>query len=164
MLADMGADVIKVERPPHGDDTRKLTPPAIGGESAAFMMMNRNKRGVAIDLKTDCGREVLRKLIATADAVSSASPATWAVLTTASTSQIAADESRMSMLIYNASNVRVYLRFDSTAPLIAGTNAHWYLDAGDRWEVPDGVCQLAISIIAATAGSGTVNFTLGTET
>ena len=69
MLADMGADVIKVERPPHGDDTRKLTPPAIGGESAAFMMMNRNKRGVAIDLKTDCGREVLRKLIATADAV-----------------------------------------------------------------------------------------------
>src|SRR5690349_4354366 len=69
MLADMGADVIKVERPPHGDDTRKLTPPSIGGESAAFMMMNRNKRGVAIDLKTDRGRDVLRNLIATADVV-----------------------------------------------------------------------------------------------
>jgi crotonobetainyl-CoA:carnitine CoA-transferase CaiB-like acyl-CoA transferase len=69
MLADMGADVIKVERPPHGDDTRKLTPPSIRGESAAFMMMNRNKRGVAIDLKTDRGREVLRNLIATADVV-----------------------------------------------------------------------------------------------
>jgi crotonobetainyl-CoA:carnitine CoA-transferase CaiB-like acyl-CoA transferase len=67
MLADMGADVIKVERPPHGDDTRKIIPPTIGGESAAFMMMNRNKRGVAIDLKTDAGRKVLRKLIATAD-------------------------------------------------------------------------------------------------
>jgi hypothetical protein len=121
--------------------------------------------GVLIDshqISSGDQQQIVR--LATADAVSSASPATWAVLTTASTSQIAADESRVSMLIYNASNVRVYLRFDSTAPLIAGTNAHWYLDAGDRWEVPDGVCQLAISIIAATAGSGTVNFTLGTET
>ncbi len=69
MLADMGADVIKVERPPDGDDTRKIIPPTIRGKSAAFMMMNRNKRGVAIDLKTDDGREVLRKLIATSDVV-----------------------------------------------------------------------------------------------
>jgi hypothetical protein len=121
--------------------------------------------GVLIDshqISSGDQQQIVR--LATADAVSSASPATWAVLTTASTSQIAADESRVSMLIYNASTVRVYLRFDGTAPLVAGTNAHWYLDAGDRWEVPDGVCQLPISIIAATAGSGTVNFTLGTET
>ncbi len=45
MLADMGADVIKIERIPIGDDSRQILPPAIGGESAAFMMMNRNKRG-----------------------------------------------------------------------------------------------------------------------
>lgn len=101
---------------------------------------------------------------AKADTVSSAAPTSWTVSTTASTSQIAADESRVAMLIYNASTVRVYLRFDSTAPVAAGTNAHWYLDSGDRWEVPDGICQLAISIIAATSGTGTVNFTLGTET
>ncbi len=45
MLADMGAEVIKVEKP-SGDDTRRSVPPDINGESAAYMMMNRNKRGV----------------------------------------------------------------------------------------------------------------------
>jgi crotonobetainyl-CoA:carnitine CoA-transferase CaiB-like acyl-CoA transferase len=69
MLADMGADVIKVERPGHGDDTRRMVTPSINGESVAFMMMNRNKRGAAIDLKSDKGRETLRRLIRTADAV-----------------------------------------------------------------------------------------------
>ena len=101
---------------------------------------------------------------ATADTVSSAGSTSWTVSTTASQSQIAADEARMAMLIYNASTVRVYLRFDNTAPVVAGTNAHWYLDAGDRYEVPYGVCQLAVSIIAATSGTGTINFTVGTET
>jgi len=69
MLADMGADVIKVEKVPGGDDSRRFLPPDIGGESAAFMMMNRNKRGIAIDLKQDAGRDVLRRLLASADAV-----------------------------------------------------------------------------------------------
>lgn len=119
--------------------------------------------GVAIDshqIASGDQQQIIRQ--ATADTVSAA--AGWTVSTTASTSQIAADESRVAMLIYNASTVRVYLRFDSTAPLAAGTNAHWYLDSGDRYEVPYGVCQLAISIVAATAGTGTVNFTTGTET
>ena len=53
MLADMGADVIKLERVPGGDDTRYMLPPAIDGEPAAFMMMNCNKRGIAIDLKNN---------------------------------------------------------------------------------------------------------------
>ena len=69
MLADMGAEVIKVERPGHGDDTRKMLPPAINDESAAFMMMNRNKRGIVIDFKSEAGRDTLRRLIASADAV-----------------------------------------------------------------------------------------------
>jgi crotonobetainyl-CoA:carnitine CoA-transferase CaiB-like acyl-CoA transferase len=69
MLADMGADVIKVERPPRGDDTRSITPPTVNGVSAAFLMMNRNKRGVVIDLKTAQGREILRRLIQSADVV-----------------------------------------------------------------------------------------------
>jgi len=67
MLADMGADVIKVERVPDGDDTRRFLPPEIEGESAAFMMMNRNKRGIAIDLKNPAGRDVLLKMLETAD-------------------------------------------------------------------------------------------------
>ncbi|HET9147573.1 MAG TPA: CoA transferase, partial [Acetobacteraceae bacterium] len=67
MLADMGAEVIKVERLPGGDDTRRSVPPAIAGESAAFMMMNRNKRGIAIDLKSAQGREALLRLIDKAD-------------------------------------------------------------------------------------------------
>jgi len=68
-LADMGADVVKVEKMPDGDDTRKSIPPAVNGEPATFMMMNRNKRGVAIDLKTEGGRRVLRRLLERADIV-----------------------------------------------------------------------------------------------
>ena len=69
MLADMGADVIKVEKVPGGDDTRRSVPPDIAGEAAAFMMMNRNKRGIAVDLKTEGGKRVLRRLLETADVV-----------------------------------------------------------------------------------------------
>src|ERR671918_1843144 len=69
MLAEMGADVIKIERIPGGDDTRRSIPPTIDGESAAFMMMNRNKRGIALDLKTEGGQRVLRRLLEDADVV-----------------------------------------------------------------------------------------------
>ena len=69
MLADMGADVIKVEKVPGGDDSRNFLPPDIDGEAAAFMMMNRNKRGIAVNLKDDAGKEVLKLLLKTADAV-----------------------------------------------------------------------------------------------
>ena len=67
MLADMGADVIKVERVPRGDDTRHTLPPDVDGESAAFLMMNRNKRGIAVDLKTEDGKNIARRLLADAD-------------------------------------------------------------------------------------------------
>ncbi|MEM9359575.1 MAG: CoA transferase [Pseudomonadota bacterium] len=67
MLADMGADVIKVENIKGGDDTRDMVPPEINGESGSFMMMNRNKRGIALDLKADAGKEILKKLVKTAD-------------------------------------------------------------------------------------------------
>lgn len=66
MLADMGADVIKVEKET-GDDTRRSVPPDINGESAAYMMMNRNKRGIVLDLKSDGGKEILLTLIKDAD-------------------------------------------------------------------------------------------------
>jgi crotonobetainyl-CoA:carnitine CoA-transferase CaiB-like acyl-CoA transferase len=69
MLADLGADVVKVEKLPGGDDSRRFVPPEVGGESAAFMMMNRNKRGIAVDLKTEGGRAVVRRLLAGADVV-----------------------------------------------------------------------------------------------
>jgi crotonobetainyl-CoA:carnitine CoA-transferase CaiB-like acyl-CoA transferase len=69
MLADMGADVVKVEKLPGGDDSRRFVPPEIEGEPAAFMMMNRNKRGIAVDLKTEGGREVVRRLLKGADVV-----------------------------------------------------------------------------------------------
>src|SRR5690606_2593137 len=69
LLADMGADVIKVEKIPGGDDTRRTTPPEINGESASFMIVNRNKRGMALDLKSAQGLEVLKRLIQKADIV-----------------------------------------------------------------------------------------------
>ncbi len=67
MLADMGADVIKVENADGGDDSRRFLPPDINGESAAFMMVNRNKRGIAVNLKHRKGREVVLRLVETAD-------------------------------------------------------------------------------------------------
>jgi len=69
MLADMGADVIKVEKYPDGDDSRRMAPPMVKSESAAFMILNRNKRGTAINLKTAAGKAVLRKILRTADVV-----------------------------------------------------------------------------------------------
>jgi crotonobetainyl-CoA:carnitine CoA-transferase CaiB-like acyl-CoA transferase len=67
LLADMGADVIKVERMPDGDDARRMVPPTIADESAAFLIMNRNKRGIALDLKMEAGRNVLSRLLKNAD-------------------------------------------------------------------------------------------------
>ncbi len=67
MLADMGADVVKVEKLPGGDDTRRMVPPRVGSESAAYLMMNRNKRGIALDLKHAGGKAVLTRLVAGAD-------------------------------------------------------------------------------------------------
>jgi crotonobetainyl-CoA:carnitine CoA-transferase CaiB-like acyl-CoA transferase len=67
MLADLGADVIKVEKLPGGDDARDYREPRVNGVSAPFMIMNRNKRGLALDLKQPRGREVLLKLAENAD-------------------------------------------------------------------------------------------------
>jgi crotonobetainyl-CoA:carnitine CoA-transferase CaiB-like acyl-CoA transferase len=69
MLADMGADVIKVERVPGGDTARGFLPPDVDGEPAAFMMLNRNKRGIAVDLKAPAGKEIVQRLLKTADVV-----------------------------------------------------------------------------------------------
>ncbi|MBI4306398.1 MAG: CoA transferase [Chloroflexi bacterium] len=66
LLADMGADVIKVEKP-GGDDTRRIGPPFINGESVAFMALNRNKRSVVLDFRDSAGREVFKRLVQKAD-------------------------------------------------------------------------------------------------
>ncbi|MDQ2962208.1 MAG: CoA transferase [Pseudomonadota bacterium] len=67
MLADMGADVVKVEKLPGGDDARGYREPRVNGVSAPFLIMNRNKRGMALDLKRPRGREILLRLVETAD-------------------------------------------------------------------------------------------------
>ncbi|MBI4637974.1 MAG: CoA transferase [Candidatus Rokubacteria bacterium] len=67
ILGDMGADVVKVERPGRGDDARAWAPPFWGDESATFMAMNRNKKSLALDLKRAGGLEVLRRLVARTD-------------------------------------------------------------------------------------------------
>ena len=67
MLADLGARVIKVEHPRTGDDTRAWGPPFVGGESAYFLSINRNKESVALDFKTAEGAAILERLLAAAD-------------------------------------------------------------------------------------------------
>jgi crotonobetainyl-CoA:carnitine CoA-transferase CaiB-like acyl-CoA transferase len=66
LLGDMGADVIKIEEPKEGDDAR-MWGPFVGGWSAYFLGVNRNKRSVALDLKTPDGQKALRALLASAD-------------------------------------------------------------------------------------------------
>ncbi len=67
MMADMGADVIKVEQPGKGDDTRGYGPPFLNGESTYFMSVNRNKRSMTLNMKNERGKEVLTGLIRQAD-------------------------------------------------------------------------------------------------
>jgi crotonobetainyl-CoA:carnitine CoA-transferase CaiB-like acyl-CoA transferase len=69
MLADLGADVVKVERPGGGDGSRQWGPPFVAGESAYFLQVNRNKRSIAIDLKHPDGVLVAQRLAAAADVV-----------------------------------------------------------------------------------------------
>jgi crotonobetainyl-CoA:carnitine CoA-transferase CaiB-like acyl-CoA transferase len=66
LLADLGADVIKLERP-GGEDSRKMAPPWQGGESSAYLMINRNKRGLCVDLKQEAGKAILKDLVRRAD-------------------------------------------------------------------------------------------------
>src|SRR5580765_3119868 len=66
-LADFGAEVIKIENPDGGDDTRSYEHADLAGESAAFISLNRNKRGIALDLNKPEAREIARELIARAD-------------------------------------------------------------------------------------------------
>jgi crotonobetainyl-CoA:carnitine CoA-transferase CaiB-like acyl-CoA transferase len=67
LLGDMGADVIKIELPGSGDETRQWGPPFVAGESSYFMSVNRNKRSVALDLKSPEGIEALTRLTRSAD-------------------------------------------------------------------------------------------------
>jgi crotonobetainyl-CoA:carnitine CoA-transferase CaiB-like acyl-CoA transferase len=68
-LADFGAVVIKIENPEGGDDTRAYEHAEIGGEGAAYLSLNRNKRGICLDLTTPAAREVARELLGKADVV-----------------------------------------------------------------------------------------------
>jgi crotonobetainyl-CoA:carnitine CoA-transferase CaiB-like acyl-CoA transferase len=67
ILGDMGAEVVKIERPGKGDDARAWAPPYWGRESATFIALNRNKKSLALDLKSPGGLEVLRRLVGRAD-------------------------------------------------------------------------------------------------
>lgn len=67
MLGDLGADVIKVEKPGEGDETRAWGPPNAGGESAYYLCVNRNKRSITVDMKKPEGQEIIRKLAEKSD-------------------------------------------------------------------------------------------------
>ena len=66
-LGDLGAEVIKVERPGSGDDTRAWGPPFAGGESAYYLCANRNKKSITVNLKSDAGKELIRRLVRVSD-------------------------------------------------------------------------------------------------
>lgn len=68
-LGDLGADIVKIEDPRHGDESRRYGPPFIGSESAYFLSVNRNKRSCTIDLKSEAGRDTVLALAEAADVV-----------------------------------------------------------------------------------------------
>ena len=92
--------------------------------------------------------QVVREVRGTAESDDS-----WTVATSAITSKVAADATRVGVLLVSNSPDRVWLRFDATAP--TSTSYHWYLDPDDRWEVPYWLSTLAISMLGRTA-SGTI--------
>src|SRR5690242_21089224 len=65
-LGDLGAEVLKIEPPGNGDETRRF-PPFIDGESHYFLGINRNKKSLVVDLQDERGKDILRRLVATAD-------------------------------------------------------------------------------------------------
>ena len=67
LLGDMGAEVIKIERPDGGDDTRGFGPPYLNGESAMFLAINRNKQSITLNLKHPAAKKILTQLIERAD-------------------------------------------------------------------------------------------------
>ena len=67
ILGDLGADIVKIERPGVGDNSRQWAPPYIGDQSCYYLAVNRNKRGIALDIRSDGGREFMRRLAAGAD-------------------------------------------------------------------------------------------------
>ena len=66
-LADLGAEVIKVERPGHGDETRNMRPPDANGEAHFYLAYNRNKKSIAINMQSETGRELIHQLAAKSD-------------------------------------------------------------------------------------------------
>ena len=69
LLADMGADVVKIEKPSGGDDTRRFGPPFINSESAAFLAINRNKRSLVLDFKQENGVAIMKKMVKDSDVI-----------------------------------------------------------------------------------------------
>lgn len=115
--------------------------------------------GASVDTYAVTGgdhQQVVREAPATAE-----SETFWAASTTATTSVIAADASRTGVRVLNNSTGRIYLRFDATAPTSATNGHHWYLEAGERWEVAPDIRCFAWSVIAAIA-SGHVVFHMNT--
>lgn len=109
--------------------------------------------GADIKMFTDAASDivqVVRKHKATAVTTN-----TWTVSTTASTSQIAADVNRVRVLMKNTSTGVVYLRFDSTAPTSAAHHTH--LEPQDRYEVPEELTELAVSMLGASANGSVVS-------
>lgn len=67
LLGDLGADVVKIEKPPHGDDARAWGPPFLDGESLWFSCVNRNKRSIGLDVGSEAGYRLFQQLLSRAD-------------------------------------------------------------------------------------------------
>jgi crotonobetainyl-CoA:carnitine CoA-transferase CaiB-like acyl-CoA transferase len=63
LLGDLGAEVIKVERPGEGDDTRAFAPPFQGDQAAYFLSINRNKKSITLEMKSERGKDILWRLV-----------------------------------------------------------------------------------------------------
>ena len=120
MLGDLGADVIKVERPGAGDQSRGWGPPFVEGESAYFLSTNRNKRSLTLDFGCPAGREIIHKLLSTADVFITNIPR-WESL---AKHGIDYESLRVQLpeLIYC-----IISGFGMTGPMLVGAGTTWWL-------------------------------------
>jgi hypothetical protein len=119
--------------------------------------------GSGASIEVWSGAVGLQQLVREAPATAMAAPTSWTISLTGTTSTIAADSSRRSMILWNSSSTAsVYLRYDGTAPTTAAGGWHDLLAPGARLEVAKELLTLAVSFIG-TVASGTVEIALGTS-
>jgi crotonobetainyl-CoA:carnitine CoA-transferase CaiB-like acyl-CoA transferase len=147
LLGDLGAEVIKVERPRQGDDTRAFAPPFQGDQAAYFLSINRNKKSITLDMKSERGKEVLWRLVDVSDVL--AENFRQGVLAALYAAKVDGQGQRVHVSMYEA--VAALLTFNASIYFATGTsprrrgNEHATIVPYETFEVSDGWINIGVA-------------------